>query len=549
MEFLSQLKEKEAIISGEEALAWGAHLAGVQFLAAVASLPGNAFIANLLEIGKFPRQNLAWYSNGKSAIEAATGAALAGKKAAVSLRSSELGLALDLLAAISLTDWNGGLILFCVDDPGAWFTHNETDSRALCVATGVPVVEPCRIESAFSLPGLALQWSLQFRLPVMIRYTSGFSQGSAEQVQIDADLTTRKTKSSLNQPQILLPKDVPEKKVDFQHRLLKVAKDFSSSQQNHIIGEGEMGIIAVGDMARKTKDVLNFTSNKIMMLALETVFPLPEDLIGKFCENLKNVLILEEGEPVVEREILNIARQKNQTLQISGKFNFVVSRSGELFRWQLEDILSQWNPDFESDSFYFSFEEPKDQNLMQSFCQTQLFDPALEIFEEFLSAQPQEQKTIVVTNPDCTLRNVAKKNGTFDISITPASSIGIAAAIAQQKPNSTVFAFIGDGAFFHSGINSLIDALYHNSNLIIVIFDNSVAASAGYQPTPGSGVNAKNRKTTVVAIDDILSGFPLSYYKLLQDNFDDLAGIFTEAFAISGIRIIHLKISYKSLPK
>ncbi|HDL18896.1 MAG TPA: hypothetical protein ENH29_07565 [Bacteroidetes bacterium] len=549
MEFLSQLKEQEAVISGEEALAWGAHLAGVQFLAAVASLPGNAFIASLLEIGKFPGENLAWYSNGKSAIEAATGAALAGKKAAVSLRGSELGLALDLLAAISITDWNGGLILFCVDDPGAWFSHNESDSRALCAATGVPVLEPCRIESAFSLPGLAFQWSLQFRLPVVLRYTSGFSQSSAERVQIETVSMIPKTKSSLNQRHILLPKDVPEKKVDLQRRLLKLANDFSSSQQNRIIGEGEMGIIAVGDVARKTTDILDFTSNKIKMLALETVFPFSENLMDSFRENLKSVLILEEGEPVVEREILKIAARKNRMPKLSGKFNFVVSRSGEIYHWQLEDILSQWNPDFESDSFYFSFEEPKDQNVAKSFCQTLLFDPALEIFEEFLAAQKQEQKIIVVTNPDCIMRNVGKRNLKIDISITPASSIGIAAAIAGQKPHTTVFAFIGDGAFFHSGINSLIDALYHNTNLIVMIFDNAVAASAGYQPTPGSGINAKNRKTTMVAIEDILSGFPLSYYKLLRDDFDDLADVLTEAFAGGGMRIIHLKISYKPLFK
>lgn len=536
------LFEHEATVSGEEALAWGAHLAGINFMAAVASFPGNEFISDLIKIGKFQRENMAWYSNGKSAIEAAFGAVLAGKRTAVSLRSCELGQTLDMLSSLPLKDWPNGFLLFCVDDPGSWFTHNEIDSRAICNSIRIPVVEPKNIESAFSFPSLALQWSIKHEIPVLLRYTTSFSQETAEHVEIEDIPNRLKTnKHRWSKTIILSPKDVLEGKVVWGHRLEKLAKDYSASSRNKISGEGKIGILCSGYLSQKTIDIVDVDVNPIKILSLETIFPIPKETIEFFLNDLDSVLVLEEGEPIVEKEVFLLAQEKEMNVKISGKLDHTVPRAGEIFRWQLEDILTRWFPDFESNAFYFPYQEQKDLSVQEGLCQSILFEPVFDIIDDLLANQYKTKPSIIISNPDCTLRIQGNQKQKINISVSPGSSIGIAAALSRQRPSVLVFALIGDTAFYHSGLNSLIDAIYHNSNLVVIIFNNYMSVSAGLQPNPGTGENAKKRKTITASIEDILTGLPLNFYNVSLEDQEKLKETFVQVFSEDGIRVVHIK--------
>ena len=53
-----------------------------------------------------------------------------------------------------------------------------------------------------------------------------------------------------------------------------------------------------------------------------------------------------------------------------------------------------------------------------------------------------------------------------------------------------VFAVLGDSTFFHAGMPNLLNIVYNQANVCVVIMDNSVIAMTGHQPTPGSGKTA-----------------------------------------------------------
>ena len=129
-------------------------------------------------------------------------------------------------------------------------------------------------------------------------------------------------------------------------------------------------------------------------------------------------------------------------------------------------------------------------------CQSNLFEPVFDLLDDLFSSHFKNKTSILISNPDCTLRSQGKQNKKINISVSPGSSIGIASALSRQRPAAIVFALIGDTAFYHSGLNSLIDAIYHESNLIVIIFNNFMSVSSGLQPNPGSGENAKKRKKT-----------------------------------------------------
>ncbi len=59
---------------------------------------------------------------------------------------------------------------------------------------------------------------------------------------------------------------------------------------------------------------------------------------------------------------------------------------------------------------------------------------------------------------------------------------GISSAIGMSaKTDQNVVAFIGDSTFFHTGMAPLVEAVGYNSNLLLIIFENSWTAMTGHQ--------------------------------------------------------------------
>jgi len=75
--------------------------------------------------------------------------------------------------------------------------------------------------------------------------------------------------------------------------------------------------------------------------------------------------------------------------------------------------------------------------------------------------------------------------------------------LGQFGFNQPVLAACGDSTFFHAAIPALINAVYNNSNFILVVLDNSATAMTGFQPHPGTGMTAMGEPAKVVSIEAI----------------------------------------------
>ena len=59
---------------------------------------------------------------------------------------------------------------------------------------------------------------------------------------------------------------------------------------------------------------------------------------------------------------------------------------------------------------------------------------------------------------------------------------------------------IGDSTFFHSGMTSLLNVLYNQSNVTVIILDNRITAMTGAQENPGTGKTLQNQETNAVDV-------------------------------------------------
>ena len=86
------------------------------------------------------------------------------------------------------------------------------------------------------------------------------------------------------------------------------------------------------------------------------------------------------------------------------------------------------------------------------------------------------------------------------------ASIGQAIGLEKAGVSSKIAAVIGDSTFMHSGITGIVDAVYNDAKITVIILDNGTTAMTGHQDHPGSGISAQGTITEKVDIEKLVRG-------------------------------------------
>ena len=163
--------------SGGQALAYGAARAGVGCVAGYPGSPSSATMATLVELqraGAGTGCHLEWSANERVALEVATGASLGGLRSLVCTKSVGMNVMVDPLMALNLTPLTAGLVIILGDDPGAYGSQNDQDTRALADLLELPMVEPDAPRAGLELVEAAFAASERYAMPVVVRVTRSF---------------------------------------------------------------------------------------------------------------------------------------------------------------------------------------------------------------------------------------------------------------------------------------------------------------------------------------------------------------------------------------
>jgi len=80
-------------------------------------------------------------------------------------------------------------------------------------------------------------------------------------------------------------------------------------------------------------------------------------------------------------------------------------------------------------------------------------------------------------------------------------------------------ATIGDSTFLHGGITGLIDAVYNNANITVLLLNNSTTAMTGGQEHPGTGKTLRGEETHAVNYADVCRAVGVKSLKEV-DSYD-----------------------------
>jgi indolepyruvate ferredoxin oxidoreductase alpha subunit len=82
--------------------------------------------------------------------------------------------------------------------------------------------------------------------------------------------------------------------------------------------------------------------------------------------------------------------------------------------------------------------------------------------------------------------------------------------------NMRTVGVMGDSTFFHTGMNSLLNAAYNKSNTITVILDNRITGMTGHQENPGTGFTLQGALTKIVDIPELVKALGIDHLRVVS---------------------------------
>lgn len=469
------------LLMGNEAIARGALEAGVQVAAAYPGTPSSEVFSTLARFANEFNYYAEWSVNEKVALEVAAGAAYTGARAIVSMKQVGLNVAADPLMTLAYIGVKGGLVLVVADDPGPHSSQNEQDTRKYAQFAKLPVFDPSSPQEAKDMTIAAFELSEKLSLPVILRPTTRTCH-VCQDVSI-GELADRVQPRFEKDPSWVIFPSLAYKKHIWLNKQQEVARQiFNKSPFNQLKLENRIGVVTSGVTYNYVKEALEILDLKASLLKVGTPYPLPDEPVQKLLENTDKVLVIEELEPVVEDQIISMAWKKGLLTQINGKNDGVVQREGELDVNKVINILAK----------YFSVEA---KLTVSDVC-----DPLPQLPERapvlcagcphrasFYAFKEEARKLDAVFTGDigCYTLGVMPPLSAMDTCLCMGASVTMASGMSVVEPDRKHIAFLGDSTFFHTGLAGLINAVYNNANITLVVLDNSTTAMTGHQPHPG----------------------------------------------------------------
>jgi len=478
------------LLMGNEAIAYGAAEAGVKVACAYPGTPSSEVLETLAALSGAKGFYAEWSVNEKVALETAIGASYAGLRALAAMKQVGLNVAADPLMSLAYIGVDGGLVLVVADDPGPHSSQTEQDTRKFARFAKLPVLDPATPEEAFEMTGYAFELSESLGLPVILRPTTRTCHACQD---IDLSRAVRPphrqhSHFEKGSDKVIFPSLSARRHPWLNERQEIAGEKFEDSVFNNLIiaHNSKLGIIACGTGYNYVREALQLTGINASVLKIGTPYPLPGKPVLELFNHAERILVVEEQEPVVEEQVISLAWRNKSSAVICGKHDRLVPREGELNVDQVKSIISK-----------FSFGEAvADNNKATQPPVLPLRTPVLcagcPHRASFYIFKKAARGTDAVFSGDigCYTLGAMPPLNAMDTCLCMGASITIASGLYRAEPHRRQVAFLGDSTFFHTGVPGLINAVYNQADITLVILDNSTTAMTGYQPHPGTGRTA-----------------------------------------------------------
>lgn len=502
----------KAILSGNEAVARGAWEAGCSVAAAYPGTPSTEIIENASQYSDIYCE---WSVNEKVALEVASGACFTGARALAAMKHVGLNVAADIMFTMGYSGVTGGLIIVSADDPGLWSSQNEQDNRHYGRHAKIPILEPSDSQEAKLFTVLGFDISEKFDTPVILRLTTRICHSSCL-----VELKRRRHHAVKGyvkdiHKRLVLPSLARIRHLVVEQRLKKLARFSDTFVHNRIErGKKSLGVITSGISYQYVKEV--FPDATVLKLSMS--HPVPVTMIKRFARMVKNIIVVEEGDPILETEIkaLGFKVTGKDSLPLCGEFTPTIIRTRLTKKKKQPKSVAHLPP------------RPP---VLCPGC------PHRGVFYII-----SKLRLIATGDIGCYTLGALPPLNAMDTCICMGAGVtnahGIDKALGSTFSKNMV-AVLGDSTFFHSGITGLLNAVYNKGNLNLFVLDNFTTAMTGHQPHPGTGRLAQGAEGVRVPPETVARGCGVEFVRIVNpNNLKAVEETIKEALAFAGVTVL-----------
>ncbi len=464
---------KGVVVQGNMAFAVGCVRAGIH---AVDGYPGTPS-TEVIDKGLSQVQDLitvGWSVNEAVAAGVGFGHTLAGSDCVVTMKIPGLFQAADVITSAAFyTGQRGSLIYYIASDYTPNSTQHLVDPRYMLKSCCIPVFEPRNYQEMHEAARIAANLGREFNTPVAI-IASGVLCHSEGLVRLMEPATRDRA-------------PLPEKMSDFitlpvrarmfhdQVRTTRIPALREMAEQSPLNtwtrGDGTMGIITHGVNTLFIDEVKAATGNNIDVLSLGFTYPLPMNLIRRFCESISGpVYVIEDGYRFIQESLLA------EGLEVRGK--------GE------DETITEWSPALIAARLGLGVTARKSEvaslprpPMICAGCPYRLFGQIV--------GRMRKKKKLEAVFGDIGCNTLLHFLNAMDTALAMGASEAKRLGYVLSRPEaaSKCLALLGDGTECHSGMDATRNTVFRNIPGVKVILNNNWTAMTGGQPSPTSPVN------------------------------------------------------------
>lgn len=512
---------KKLVLLGDEAIAQGAIDGGISGVYAYPGTPSTEITEYIQRSTTAGDHGLHtdWSANEKTAMEAALGMSYAGKRALVCMKHVGLNVAADAFINSAITGINGGLVVLVADDPSMHSSQNEQDSRVYGKFSLVPVLEPANQQECYDMTYEAFSLSEKYKLPVLMRVTTRLAHSRAG-VETKEVLPENKLRVPGDPTQFILLPAFARKRYKGLLELQPSLEEDSAKLGYNKVFEGKdnsKGIIACGIAFNYYMEIAEQHKLEYPLLKISH-YPAPVSMIQALVDKTDEIVVLEEGYPVLEELLTGVLRTN---YVVKGRLSGELPRDGEL------------NPGLVAAALGIALPKGKEipgivANRPPALCKG---CSHIDMYNALNEALQPYGPGRVFSDIGCYTLGALPPYNAINSCVDMGASVTMAKGAADAGLHPSI-AVIGDSTFTHSGMTGLLDAVVEGTAVTVIISDNSTTGMTGGQKSHATDRLVNICKGLGVEEEHIFELNPLKKYH--EENTRKIA----EELAYKGVSVI-----------
>ncbi|MCK8824058.1 indolepyruvate ferredoxin oxidoreductase subunit alpha [Fuchsiella alkaliacetigena] len=542
MDLINGVVGKEYLLLGNEAVVRGALEAGMDIATQYPGTPSSEIGDTLWKIKEDCDFYYEYSTNEKVSLEVAAAAASAGARSLAAMKHVGLNVASDSFMSTAYTGVRGAMVIVVADDPSMHSSQNEQDTRIYSRLADMPMLEPATPNEAKEMTKEAFELSEELGMPVILRLTTRISHTRGP-VSFGEIKVPEGKKEFISNPTKFVPTpgNAYHLHRELKERIAQAKKLSNSSELNRVeSAKGRVGIISSSVAAAYAREVKEEFEQEVSLLTLAFSYPLPDDLIKDFVSDLDKVLIVEELEPVMEKEIRSLLYGTGIEVEVFGKLSAhlpeLYEYTPKLVREALAEVLGVELEDSALSTAESEVEIPPRPPVMCAGCPHRHSYYA--VVKAAHACTKGEPDPVYTGDIGCYTLGAAPPFMAIDYLLSMGSSIGTTGGFAEATEQK-VISFIGDSTFFHGGLPALVNVIHNQHDITLVILDNSTTAMTGHQPHPGAVKDGEGASLREVSIEDTVRGMGVEFLEVVDpQNIEETEEIFKEAIEFEGVSVV-----------